>query len=150
MSARTKIEVIEHDSAAYWQGLLLRDGLLREPLGLDYSDEDVAAEADQVHVVAIERNEIVGTLILRGVSPGIVQMRQVAVSAKKQGKGIGRDLVKFAEALVWAECGEEIYLHARETVVGFYEALEYEVVGEMFIEVGIPHFKMRKPVPMEE
>ena len=142
--ARIKIETIEHDSDAYWQALVLRDGLLRAPLGLDYSEADIEAEAEQVQVVALERGEVVGTLLLRGEEAGLVQMRQVAVSQKKQGRGIGRDLVKFAEALVWAECGDEIFLHAREPVVAFYEALGYERVGDPFIEIGIEHVKMRK------
>ncbi len=71
-------------------------------------------------------------------------MRQVAVPNKRRGHGVGRDLVKFAEALVWAECGDEIFLHSREPVVGFYEALGYERVGESFAEIGIPHQRMRK------
>lgn len=144
MSARVKIETIEHDSDQYWEALVLRNALLRAPLGLDFSDEDVAAEAEQVHVVALEKGEIIGTLLLRGAEGGLVQMRQVAVTPKRQGRGIGRDLVKFAEALVWAERGDEIFLHAREAVIPFYEALDYEPVGEIFVEVGIPHLKMRK------
>lgn len=142
--ARIKVEAIEHDSDAYWEALQLRDRILRAPLGLEYSEEDLAAESDQVHVIARERGEIVGTLLLRGAAEGLVQMRQVAVAEKKQGRGIGRDLVKFAESLVWAECGDEIYLHAREGVAEFYEALGYEREGEVFTEVGIPHIKMRK------
>ena len=143
-SPRVKIEAIAHDSEFYWQALVLRDELLRKPLGLEFSEDDIAAEAGQVHVVAIERGEIVGTLVLRGDGDGLVQMRQVAVSEKRQGRGIGRDLVRFAEALVWAECGDVIYLHAREPVIDFYEALGYEREGEIFEEVGIPHQKMRK------
>ena len=127
--ARIKVETIAHDSDDYWQALVVRDAVLRAPLGLDYSDEDIAAEADQVHVVARERGEIVGTLLLRGEGDGLVQMRQVAVAAKKQGKGIGRDLVKFAEALAWAECGDEIFLHARESVIPFYEVTRVRAGG---------------------
>ena len=142
--SRVKIETVAHNSDDYWQALALRDLLLRAPLGLEFSDEDIAEEAEQVHVVAREKGEIVGTLLLRGDGEGVVHMRQVAVAQNRQGRGIGRDLVKFAEALVWAECGDEIYLHAREPVIPFYEALEYERVGEIFEEVGIPHQKMRK------
>jgi predicted GNAT family N-acyltransferase len=147
--ARIKIETIAHDSDAYWEALLLRDRLLRAPLGLDYSEEDIAAEAQQVHVVAVEKGEVVGVLLLRGEEGGVVRMRQVAVAKKRQGRGIGRDLVKFAEALVWAERGDEIHLHAREEVVEFYEGLDYERVGEVFVEVGIPHLRMRKRLDKE-
>ncbi|MGI9241596.1 MAG: GNAT family N-acetyltransferase [Verrucomicrobiales bacterium] len=144
MSSRIRITTIDHDSDAYWNALLLRDGILRAPLGLEFSEEDIAAEANDVHIVALEKGEVVGTLLLRSAGEGIVQMRQVAVSQKRQGQGIGKDLVKFAESLAWAECGDEIFLHAREPVVGFYEALGYGGSGEMFLEVGIPHMKMCK------
>ena len=142
--ARIKVETIAHDSQDYWEAMLLRDRILRAPLGIEFSEENIAAETEQVHVVARERGEIVGTLILRGAAEGLVHMRQVAVAEKKQGRGIGRDLVKFAETLVWAECGDVIYLHAREPVIPFYESLGYECEGEIFEEVGIPHQKMLK------
>jgi predicted GNAT family N-acyltransferase len=35
-------------------------------------------------------------------------------------------------------------LHARETAVPFYKVLEYNIVGDRFEEVGIPHFRMEK------
>jgi len=35
-------------------------------------------------------------------------------------------------------------LHARETAVSFYTELGYEVFGEPFVEVTVPHRKMRK------
>jgi predicted GNAT family N-acyltransferase len=38
----------------------------------------------------------------------------------------------------------EIVLHARANVVPMYEKLGYEVIGEPFEEVTIPHRKMRK------
>jgi predicted GNAT family N-acyltransferase len=38
-------------------------------------------------------------------------------------------------------------LHARQTAVPFYERLGYRVVGEPFIEVGIPHRAMEKSLP---
>ena len=94
MSSRSKVRIkaVAHDSDEYWEALALRDVLLRRPLGLEFSDQDVAEEADQVHVVAAEKGEVVGTLLLRGEAGGLVHMRQVAVAAKRQGRGIGRDL----------------------------------------------------------
>jgi predicted GNAT family N-acyltransferase len=35
-------------------------------------------------------------------------------------------------------------LHARDTAVPFYEALGYEAFDDPFVEVAIPHRKMRK------
>jgi len=35
-------------------------------------------------------------------------------------------------------------MHARKTALGFYEKLGYNVVGDEFTEVTIPHFVMEK------
>ena len=37
-----------------------------------------------------------------------------------------------------------VYLHAREVAIEFYRKLGYEVFGEGFVEVGIPHRHMQK------
>ena len=71
-------------------------------------------------------------------------MRQVAVDESYQSKGIGRALVEYCEQVARDEQFTEIILHARETAVAFYLKLGYEVYGEPFIEVGIPHRNMRK------
>ena len=49
-----------------------------------------------------------------------------------------------AEVLAAARGFREMTLHARESVVGFYERLGYAAEGSPFIEVTIPHRAMRK------
>jgi predicted GNAT family N-acyltransferase len=39
-----------------------------------------------------------------------------------------------------------VVLHARETAVSFYKKLGYTKEGNVFEEVGIPHWKMTKPL----
>jgi predicted GNAT family N-acyltransferase len=130
------------DSADYRQAVALRQKLLRDPLGLRFSSDDLAAEADERHFGAYARDgEILATLSLKPLKPGLWKMRQVAVSMEFQGTGIGRNLVYFAENQIAAAC---IELHARATVVGFYEKLGYTAYGPEFLEVTLPHRAMRK------
>jgi predicted GNAT family N-acyltransferase len=35
-------------------------------------------------------------------------------------------------------------MHARKSAVGFYEKLGYEIEGDEFEEVTIPHYEMQK------
>jgi hypothetical protein len=35
-------------------------------------------------------------------------------------------------------------MHARKTAVGFYEKQGYEILGDEFLEVSVPHYEMRK------
>lgn len=71
-------------------------------------------------------------------------MRQVAVHADFQRKGVGKLMVDFCEKLAIQNGMKTISLHARETAVPFYLSLQYCKVGNQFLEVNIPHFKMTK------
>ena len=70
-------------------------------------------------------------------------MRQVAVDDQLQGKGIGKALVKYSENWAIENQLSQIQLNARSNAVPFYKSMKYEVIGEQFLEVGIPHFKMQ-------
>lgn len=123
----------------------LRTRVLRDPLGLKFTPEQLAAEWDQRHFACLDQNwNLKGCLTLVGQEKGRVKMRQVAVDPASQGKGVGQFMVEQSEA--WArEHGFGIMaLHARKTAVPFYEKLGYRTEGEEFEEVGIPHFSMTK------
>lgn len=87
---------------------------------------------------------MIGILLLTPVSEHLVKMRQVAVSPDQQGKGVGTSMVLDSEILAKSQNFTNITLHARENAVPFYLRLGYQVVGDKFEEVGIPHFKMEK------
>lgn len=139
-----RVEQIEYNSEAYREALRLRFRVLREPLGLTYSAEQLAADARDTHIVAMDRGKIVGNLILASVEPDMMQMRQVAVDTDYQGQGIGRALVNFAEATAKQWGARVLMLHGRVAVQPFYERLGYAACGEPFEEVTLPHIEMRK------
>ncbi len=139
------VRIYKHGSSEYEQALELRRRVLREPLGLVYTDQDLAEEIEQIHIGAFEGERILGTLIL--VPHGSeVRMRQVAVAPEFQGRGIGRDLVMYSETLAKESGFSRVILHARETAVKFYEGLGYACEGGEFTEVTIPHRAMSKIV----
>jgi predicted GNAT family N-acyltransferase len=138
---------VEHNSARYRDLVALRRRVLRTPLGLDFTPEQLEEERADVHIAAYSQGELVACVALRAAdkSHGApVKLRQMAVDPDHQGLGLGKRLVVFAEKLA-AEGGyREIALHARESAVGFYESLGYVAEGEVFTEVTIPHRKMVK------
>ena len=135
---------LEHGSPQYWATVELRDSVLRKPLGLRFSPEELQAEKGSRHVACYRGQRLVGCLVLRPMAGGDLQMRQVAVVADVQGNGIGRAMVQYAEALARTLGCSRIVLHARVAVVPFYEKLGYAKVGERFVEVTIPHWAMEK------
>lgn len=128
----------------YDQLVQLRREVLRLPLGLDFTPEQLAAEKDEIHLGLFEGDDLVACLQLVLKEPGKVKMRQVAVHPKRQGMGLGRKLVEASEQLARERGWTEIELHARETAVPFYLSLGYFIAKEPFEEVGIPHRFMAK------
>lgn len=131
-------------SSAQQASITLRERILRIPLGLRYSAEELAAEAGQEHIGAYYGDQLLGTLLLVPMDSNLLKMRQVAVDTDWQGRGVGKQMVAYSEAWGKAHGYTSMVLHARETAVSFYLGLGYEVVDEPFTEVGIPHRRMRK------
>lgn len=136
--------LVGHGSSEYLQAVELRRQVLRLPLGLDFTEEQLASEIDSFHFVGDVEGFVLATAIATPIDLETVKIRQVAVSQTQQGKGYGRDIMLCAED--WAREMEykSVILHARAAVTDFYLKLGYELFDEPFEEVGIPHRKMRK------
>ena len=125
--------------------LALRYKILREPLGLDFTAEQIASEYDSMHMGCYGEDwRLHGCLTLLPLENGEVKMRQVVVAGSSQRKGVGRLLVIAGEEHARRKGFTKMVLHARHTAVPFYGKLGYHAVGEPFFEVGISHFKMEK------
>jgi GNAT superfamily N-acetyltransferase len=138
---------VVHGSPEYDACVELRRRLLRIPLGLNFTAEELALESRDVHLGAFQDDRCVGTLVLTRIDDECVQMRQVGVDDCYQGLGIGRAMVEWSEQKARALGYSKIVLHARDTAVPFYENLDYETVGEPYVEVTIPHRTMVKLLP---
>lgn len=137
---------IAFDSEEYRQTVQLRDEVLRRPLGLTFSAEQLAAEGSDIHLAVMENESVIACAILTPMNEHRIKMRQVAVSPDKQGTGIGKRLVEYCEKAAIRRGFTEMFLHARAAVVPFYEKSGYCTVGEGFVEVGIPHRAMMKNI----
>lgn len=135
---------ITFDSPAYHETLALRYQVLRKPLGLSFSQADLAQEAAEIHLGAFDDQTLIACLVLRPLENGKIKMRQVAVAESLRRTGVGRKLVTASEALARSKSFKLMVLNARDTAVPFYLSMGYQTIGEPFEEVGIPHMKMLK------
>ena len=141
-----QIRVFSYDSPEYDQELLLRDEVLRRPLGMSLKNDNLENDRVSIHIGAFdsEENQMIGVLLLTPLENGKIKMRQVAVLQNEQRQGVGRQLVAFAEQYASENGFCEMQLHARQVAMDFYCKLGYEAVGDEFLEVNIPHYKMWK------
>jgi len=138
------IKIIDHGSGEYEQMIALRKEVLRKPLGLTYSQEDLDRDKNDILIGAFEDDIILACCILTRTAPDAFQLRQMAVEQKMQRNGVGAAIMAFSENIARDAGGRTMMMHARKTATGFYEKLGYSIFGEEFTEVGIPHFEMRK------
>jgi len=138
------LKIIDWGSDDYTNVLKLREEVLRKPLGLHFSDEELQKEKTNMHMGAYEDDRMLGCCMLVEEGSETVRLRQMAVVNDVQGKGIGRALMQFAENLARDRGYKKITMHARKNATGFYEKLGYKKIGEEFEEITIPHYIMEK------
>lgn len=138
------LKIIDHGTAEYQQMVRLRDEILRKPLGLSFTDEELEKEKNNLHIVAYEDEKMLGCCMLIEEDPQTVRLRQMAVMNDLQGKGIGKALMQFAENLARDRGYKKITMHARKDASGFYEKMGYKRMGDEFSEITIPHYAMEK------
>lgn len=138
------LKQIDHGGSQYHQMVQLRNQILREPLGLKLTSEELDSEKEDILIASFDDDDMMGCCILTPVNPSTIRLRQMAVPATLQGKGIGASIMSFAEDLARDKGFSRIIMHARDTAIGFYEKFGFRVVGDQFNEVNLPHHIMEK------
>jgi len=138
------IRIIDHGTKEYQQVINLRYMILRKPLGLEFSPEELEKEKNDILIGCFDDDKLEGCCMLTDSGNKVVRLRQMAVLSGLQGKGLGRVLMQFAENIARDRGFKKLSMHARKTAAGFYEKLGYRISGEEFVEVTIPHFIMEK------
>lgn len=75
---------------------------------------------------------------------GYAQIGRVITSARVRGTGLGRPLMRAGIAAVHRTFGPcPIRIEAQSHLVTYYGSLGFRVVGDLYVEDGIPHVSMR-------
>lgn len=117
----------------------IRKKVFVEEQNCDPKDE-YENEEESTHFLLLKDNQHLATARYRKTEKGI-KMERFAVLKKYRSSGFGHEILK--EMLKDLEKNTSIkYLHAQVQVVGFYEKIGFEKIGDIFDEVGIMHYKM--------
>ena len=143
MKAKIIFKVIPYGSNDYKTAVALRESILRKPLGLSFSAEELEQEKEHIHIAGFLSEKICATAVLVPEGDSF-KMQRVATDETLQGLGIGSAMMAFCEEYARTHEFKAIYCHARGTAIPFYLKNGYCLEGEPFDEDGIPHHKMRK------
>ena len=135
---------IDYNTTEYEQMLDLRYQVLRKPLGLDFTSEELDRAKNDILLGCFDDDELQGCCMLTDKGNGVAKLRQMAVRNGLQGTGIGRMLMIFAETVARDKGFKKLIMHARSSATGFYEKLGYNICSDEFLELTIPHYVMEK------
>lgn len=138
------LKQIDYGPAEYQQMINLRYEVLRKPLGINFTKEELEKEKNDILIAAFEDEKMLGCCFLTRVDNDVVRLRQMAVQNNVQGKGIGASLINFAENLARDHRYKIITMNARKATTHFFEKQGYKVDGDEFIMLTIPHVVMKK------
>lgn len=111
-------------------------GEQRIPAHLELDERDLEC----LHVLAFVDGEPVGTGRLDTAQGG--KIGRVAVLARVRRLGVGRAVMETLAGIAAARGLSRLWCHAQVEAAPFYERLGFHVVGDTFIEAGIPHVRM--------
>lgn len=127
--------------------LALRSAVFVVEQDCAYQDLDgVDCDPRVFHLNLWRGQQLIATarLIGPGVqAPDQVWIGRVAVLYEARGQGLSRQLLQQALDKIhhhWPRCA--VRLNAQQYVAALYESMGFEVVGETYIEDGIPHQMM--------
>lgn len=138
------LKQIDHGSKEYQQMVQLRLEILRKPLGLSFTKDELDKEKNDILIGAFDEDQMLGCCILTKIDDCCIRLRQMAVQKKLQGKGIGESIISFAENIARDKGYKILMMHARDTAIGFYEKFGYTIKGEQFEEIKTKHHVMEK------
>ena len=138
------LKQIDHGTPEYKLMVSLRDEMLRRPLGLSFTKEELEREKNDILIAAFDDDKLLGCCLLTETDSQTVRLRQMAVRNRLQGKGIGDSIIRFAETLARDKGYRKVTMHARTSAIGFYERCGYRTCSDEFVEVTIPHMVMEK------
>lgn len=134
----------------------IRQPVLREGLSPDtciFKGDDLATT---FHLGVFEKDHLLGVATFLKKSKSAIQeatsshksmyqLRGMGISKNHQGRGLGSDLIKYAEDRLRSMNIQVLWFHARTSAVAFYQKMGYVTVGEeLHLEPAGAHFIMYK------
>lgn len=124
--------------------------ILRKPLGLAFSKDELLDDRLRQHFCAVEAGTVIGAVSLRPIDDETLQLKQMAVLETKRGCRVGARLLAHAENWAARNGCRLVIAHARVGAEGFYLGLGYVQEGDPFEEHTIPHVRVTKQIGQEK
>jgi predicted GNAT family N-acyltransferase len=136
---------LARDEAELEEARALRVRVFTGEQGVALETENPDGLHDALQVVAVEDGTVVGTcrvLMLEGAA----WLGRLAVAPSARRRGLGRGILAAAEASAREAGARVMRLHSQDYIEDMYTELGYVQFGEPFVDHGIAHVSMEKPL----
>jgi len=113
--------------------------------GVDAAADRDGRDGDALHLVALRDEALIGTCRVI-VEDSIGRLGRMAVEPELRGHGVGAAILDEAERASASAGAQTMRLHAQLAARSLYERAGYAPVGDVFLEEGIEHITMEKPL----
>ena len=137
-----EFNIINYNSPEYQKALRLREDVMRKPLGLLLSEEDVKDDGKRIH----RSKDIIMMSSFAVVLYKIAHIYSVFVKQELQNKGFGQRLMAYAENYAKSQGAKRLYVEGRKAAKNFYQKCGFSSCGLEYIDMNIVHQDMRKDI----
>lgn len=141
-----KFKFITPQDHEYSKSKMLRWELLLKPLGLPPGSEVLPKEENFIHLVALDKTQVVGCVVFHVEEEGVGVIDQMAISEEYRGKGFGRKIAHAIEEEALKRGIKEIHIEANDEAASFYEALGYKKTAETAEKMGVVYQVLVKKI----
>lgn len=151
-----QVRLARHDEMSAVYALRHEVFVVGQDVPAELERDDLDADAE--HAVAYDGDRLVGTgRLVDGAidehgrrdpaTAGTVgTIGRMAVAADDRGTGVGRALLDLLAARAAERGLPAVELHAQVHARAFYERAGFEPLGDVYLEAGIEHLGMRRPL----
>ena len=133
------------DAAEVGAALALREEVFCGEQGVELAADQDGLDGEALQIVALDCGRVVGTCRVL-VDGSVGRLGRMAVAAPERRRGVGREILAAAERSARDAGATVMRLHAQRYVEDLYAAAGYGPYGAPFVEEGIPHVAMEKPL----
>lgn len=140
------MKLVKYDSgtALYQESLVLRNRMLRLPIGKDIFTEDLQIETNNDFYGILVEKKLIATFSIYNEAPFIAHLTAFAVDAPYQKMSYGSQLLAFLINDLEESYYKRINVDARVSAIEFYQKCRFGLVkGPIYhTHLGIDEYKM--------
>jgi predicted GNAT family N-acyltransferase len=123
----------------------LRERVFCGEQGVSMESDRDGRDDEATHIVAVEGGRVIGTCRLL-FKAGVARLGRLAVEPDRRGDGVGGAILREADRVARDAGADAISLHAQTYAKELYLRDGYLERGPTFVEEGIEHVSMEKPL----